>query len=184
MTKLFYTENINVQAVDFEKVSLGFKRFEIYGDSQNSILSRVVPSFPINAYMFDGLLVPFIGAGFYVAPVNDEFDSLRYRVGYGIHNSYLFAFEQGGSLVFVLFILFLIFSIRYLNRGRKSRSLVDRQFALALSAYMAFLLVNAFAGQAFWRGFETGNYNTYVVLLLVIATRGYGYVKLRSRFND
>jgi len=166
-----YVADVNIKAIDKEDLSFGFKRFERLRDSRHSTLNRLKIHYSIDQYMFGGLPVPFIGAGFYVAPVDDGMGSLRYRVGFGIHNSYLFAFEQGGTLAFVLFLLFLACAIRYLNRGCKSRLPVDRQFALGLSAYMAFLLANAFAGQAFWRSANTANFNTYVVLLLMIATR-------------
>ena len=38
--------------------------------------------------------------------------NLLNRVGYGIHNSYLFAFEQGGTLAFVLFLLWYDYDIK------------------------------------------------------------------------
>lgn len=166
-----HVADVNIEAIYKEDMSLGLKRFETYSDSPNSILDRLMIQYSIDQYMLDGLPVPFVGAGFGVAPVDDGMGSLHYRVGYGIHNSYLFAFEQGGIMAFVLFLVFLYCAVRCLNRTLKSRMAIDRQFALGLSAYMAFLLANAFAGQAFWRGFDTANFNTYVVLLLMMVTR-------------
>ncbi|MBN1515453.1 hypothetical protein JXA32_02680 [Candidatus Sumerlaeota bacterium] len=166
-----YLAGFNVRSFDANQASLGFKRFEIYRNTENSIMNRIRFDYSIDRYMFDGLPVPFIGAGFYVAPISEGLNSLRYRVGYGIHNSYFFAFEQGGTAAFVLFLLFLACGIHRLNKMRKSRMSVDVQFALGLYAYMVFVLINGFAGQGFWRGFGTGNFNTYVILLLIIATQ-------------
>ena len=166
---LSYAADVNVRSLNFDEISLGAKRLQ--GESgHNSISKRVFRNYSIDQYMWDGLPVPFIGAGFYVAPVDNGMGSFNYRVGYGIHNAYLFAFEQGGLAAFLLYLLFLTRTMKYLNRMRNSVSIVDSSFAFGLFTFMAALLVVAFGGQVFWRGFETGNLNTYIVLLLVLAT--------------
>jgi len=166
-----YLADVDFKSVELDEVSLSFRRLQGYsGDSHNSILNRVIRGYSINQYMWDGLPVPFIGAGFYVAPVNTD-AGLVYRVGYGIHNGYMFAFEQGGIMAFLLFLMFLVCAMLSLNRIQKFSSPIDSGFALGALALLIALLAIALGGHVFWLGFNTANLNTYIVLLLVLATR-------------
>jgi hypothetical protein len=80
--------------------------------------------------------IPFIGGGFYVVPVVDPGGTLRFRAGYGIHNDYLFAIEQGGLVAFGLFIAFLVSCHRNFRRMRKTdNNEEDRAFATGISAF-------------------------------------------------
>ena len=167
---MIYATGMDKKGIDLDETSLGYKRFIMYEDSQNSVLNRIMLRFDMKHYMYDGWPVPFFGAGFYVAPVSDGTGSYYYRVGYGIHNVYLFSFEQGGIAGFVLFIVFLVRTMGCLNQMRKSGVPIDTGFAFGVFTFMAALLAVGFAGQVFWRGFNSENFNTYIVLLLVLGT--------------
>ena len=73
-------------------------------DNKNSIVSRMLyfVNFDISSYSYNGILVPIIGGGFYVAPVNGE-----YRIGYGFHNIYIFSLEQSGLIGIIFYLLFI-----------------------------------------------------------------------------
>ncbi len=150
-----------------------------YSEGSNSAESRLssIIDFDISSYTWDGFIVPFLGAGFYVAPVFDG-DVPRYRVDYGIHNIYLFVFEQSGALGLIFFLLFAIYTIKRLLKFRTSISEVDRLFAVALlSFFLAEMLAGNF-GQIFWRGFGTGNFNTYLILMLCFACIPTGHSRI------
>ena len=123
-------------------------------------------------YKWQGWRVPFIGAGFYVAPHSREDGTLKYRVGYGVHNSYLFALEQGGIVAFLLFIAFLVVlhrSLKYVRRFAFSES--DRAFAWGIHSFLMALFVVLLPGQVFWYGFGKVNFNTYLILLFMLAVK-------------
>jgi hypothetical protein len=163
--------NVNIKAEKIEGISRGLERFSEYeGDSPDSLVNRLFIDFSIREYVWGGLLVPFIGAGFYVAPVGTDLATATYRVGYGAHNTYLFAFEQGGTIAFLLFLLFLLWAMRCLYKMKGSSFSVDSEFGLGMFSFLIALLVVSFGGQVFWQGFNTGNLNTYIVLLLVLGT--------------
>ena len=126
--------------------------------------------FTLTNYLWEGASVPFIGAGFNVAP-RVEGGVLKYRVDYGVHNIYLFVFEQAGVVGVYLFLAFVLDALRGLRTGRGSPSGVDRSLAVSMTAFLVSVLVVGLAGQIFWRGFGTQNFNTYVVLLLVLAVQ-------------
>lgn len=153
--------------------STTYSRFlENQDHSYNNIGSRLTSifAFDLDSYVWSNLM-PFIGGGFYVAPIIDG-DIERYRVGYGFHNTYLFAFEQGGIFAAMAFLFFLYAVIRKLNRVRMTAgNSVDRAFAIAALAYILASLPVYLAGQIFWIGFETGHFNTFLLIVLFIALR-------------
>ncbi|MBW8034272.1 MAG: hypothetical protein FVQ79_00985 [Planctomycetes bacterium] len=153
--------------------SLTLQRFEL-GQSKgkgDTIKSRsTLDWYNLSAYRRQGIRIPFIGAGFYVAPNVSESGAIKYRIGYGIHNSYLFAIEQGGLAAFFLFIWFLRTCWKGLKRRRLPGSNEsDRMFATGMWAYLCAILVVMQGGQIFWYGFGKVNFNTYIILLFVLA---------------
>jgi hypothetical protein len=154
--------------------SVGIKRLVTIEQQvgRGAILERLEAMSPrrLALYKWQGLRVPFIGAGFYVAPHTQEDGTRRYRVGYGIHNSYLFALEQGGLAAFVLFFMFLYSCWRHLHVMIKpSQYPSDRAFAIGMYAYLAALVPVMLGGQVFWHGFGKVNYNSYTILLFMLA---------------
>jgi len=116
-------------------------------------------AFDIDRYDYSSL-VPFVGAGFYVAPMEG-----RYRIGYGYHNAYLFSFEQLGCMGFLLFIC-----LYYRTIIRSFRYRRYNPFAALVFAYVLGLVIVGPAGNTFWRGNATGNINTLLVFLFSIGT--------------
>jgi hypothetical protein len=126
----------------------------------------------MNAYNWQGWRLPFIGAGFYVAPVRQEDGSLFFRHAYGIHNTYAFAFEQGGIAVFVLFIIFLLQCWKALNRSRRFDVIEDSAFATGIFAFFVTALGAGLVNvPPFWLTGSTQNFHFYWVALLIIAVR-------------
>lgn len=104
-------------------------------------------------------LMPFIGSGFYVSPILGYF-----RVGYGFHNNYIFAFEQLGliGLFYFLSLMFGTFKTTYRQR-------FVNYFSMPICALIfAYLIVN-FSGQSFWQGFGNGEMNTLIIYLMSIS---------------
>jgi hypothetical protein len=156
--------------------SLSFKRMvtiEESGGGGFNTLSERLNMYTVSLmrlYRWQGLRVPFIGAGFYVAPHTHPDGTLKYRTGYGVHNSYLFALEQGGLGAFILFIAFLIACHKNLKIMRKPyNNESDRSFATGMHAFFFALLIVMLPGQIFWHGFQKVNFNTYLILLFMIA---------------
>jgi hypothetical protein len=143
----------------------------------DSILSRLLlfKDFNLDNYDYRDLM-PFIGGGFYVAPVSGEA-----RVGYGIHNIYLFPFEQSGIIGVVFFILFIYVSIKILLEGLRTldKGSLSYWFVVAVYAYFVASLIIGISGHSFWGGFSTGNFNSLRILLLVHASM----IVLNSRKN-
>ena len=125
----------------------------------NSLDSRMDVSkiFHYNEYDYKALM-PFIGGGYYVSPINGN-----YRVGYGTHNNYLFAFEQFGILGLLLFLSLLYICLKYSFRNRFDNPVSAICFAFILS-----LVIVGVAGQTFWRGFSTGNINNLILYIMAI----------------
>ncbi|RKY09474.1 MAG: hypothetical protein DRP66_02190 [Planctomycetota bacterium] len=171
---LFITLGFSGLSAIAEK-SFTLQRFE-FGEETgtgSSVKSRMsLEWYNLSAYRQQGILIPFIGAGFYVAPNVDETGVKKYRVGYGIHNSYLFALEQGGLVVFFLFIWFLITCWKSLKRMRlPGNNEIDRAFATGMFAYLCAVIIVMQGGQIFWYGFGKVNFNTYIILLFVLAVK-------------
>ncbi len=135
--------------------------------ADNSIVSRALYAANFGLTKYDEhTLLPIIGGGFYVAPVEGNA-----RIGYGFHNIYFFIFEQSG---FIGVLLFLVFIISFLKKGLRFLNIEYEDtyywFILAVVAYMVSSLILGWAGHTFWRGFATSNFNTLRVLLLVVAS--------------
>lgn len=145
-------------------------RLQHLNEGRHSIQSRLLifTEFDITGYIWSGLAVPLVGAGFYIAPVFVDGVPI-YRVDYGIHNIYVFAFEQGGIVGFVLFMSFVVTAVAGLRVVLRSTNDVHRCLAAALLAFLCAELVVGWAGQIFWRGFGTVNFNNYLILLLMLA---------------
>lgn len=148
-----------------------FSRLSESERTGNSIESRLslMFRFDVNRYKW-GYLMPLIGSGFYVAPAQ-EGSLYRYRVGYGIHNTFLFPLEQGGLSAAILFIVFLIATMRKLNGVRRHGLESDRALAIAALSYMLASLPAYLGGQIFWVGFGTGHFNALLVIVLLLAVR-------------
>lgn len=151
--------------------SATFSRLSGSEGSHNSIENRLTSVFRLNLDNYRwSTLMPFIGGGFYVVPtIEGSYE--RYRVGYGFHNTYLFAFEQGGILAAIAFLYFLYAIIRKLNHVRKVSAAADRAFSIAALSYMLASLPIYLAGQVFWIGFGSGHFNTFLLIVLLIASR-------------
>jgi hypothetical protein len=170
---LSVTFTVSPNITSFEKLneSTTFSRISGSEDTGNSIKSRLTSifRFDMDSYKWSTYM-PFIGGGFYVTPtINRGVE--RYRVGYGAHNSYLFAFEQGGVFVAIAFLYMLYAIIRKLNFVRKSGETIDRPFAIAALSYMLASLPIYLAGQVFWMGFGSGHFNVFLIIVLLLASR-------------
>jgi len=152
-----------------------FHRLKSFEDTYYSVESRLMmfKNFRIEGYTYSKAL-PFVGAGFYVAPVGEK-GLARYRVGYGFHNAYLFAFEQGGAIAFILFILFLRSVWRYLQIGRHFNDGKEQDFSCAIFAIFIVILFVGFVGLGFWYG-STMNLYIYLLLLYLLAGPSSGKV--------
>ncbi|MDW2113371.1 hypothetical protein R7035_07580 [Vibrio sp. 1731] len=153
----------SVSADKFETIS---RMESLENTSEHSIIGRLLlfESFDVSEYD-NGDLMPFIGGGFYVAPVNGGF-----RISYGFHNIYVFAFEQSGLVGLLLFILliyvFLKKNLRYLNYGENDS---NYHLILAVFAYMVASFIIGMSGHSFWRGFSTSNLNTLRLLIMAVS---------------
>ncbi len=133
----------------------------------NSIKNRLLYAVNLNIPEYDEHnLLPVIGGGFYVAPKNGV-----PRIGYGFHNIYVFAFEQGGFIALWLFLLFLIVFLKKTYKYLKwSQADPIRWFVIAVYCYLIASLLIGWSGHTFWRGFATSNFNTLRLLLLVFVS--------------
>ena len=110
----------------------------------------------------NSVLLPVIGGGFYVAPING-----KSRIGYGAHNNYVFAFEQLGIIGLVLFLYFLFKFMSGLKKNKLNK------MASIMYPYILSLIVIGISGQTFWRGFGNGNINTLLILLMSLSFENY-----------
>lgn len=142
--------------------SYTFSRMESMEDGNNSLDSRLnwFKSFNMDVYEHGGISMPFIGAGFYVASVNGF-----YRIGYGFHNNYIFAFEQIGLIGLLIWLFWSYSSLRLIWANRN-----DNILASPLFVYYISLLIIGITGQIFWRGFGNANMNTFIIIMMVLAS--------------
>ena len=162
--------------------SVSFRRLfeaEERGKLGSAIGSRLSLDFyDIQYYEWQGWRIPFIGAGFYVAP-QMRGNALHYRVGYGVHNSYLFSLEQGGLGALILFIVFLIVLLRSLkNTVRYAGNQTDIAMAKGARAFLHALLIVMLPGQVFWYGFGSINFNAYIMVVFLLAMKRTSYDSL------
>ncbi len=124
-----------------------------------------------DAYGWQGMRLPVFGGGFYAVPHSQGGRISKFRVGYGVHNAYLFPYEQAGILGWILAGLFLFATIKSLIHTMRQPNETDKQFAIGMWCAVLAFIPAAWFGQIFWRGFGTENFNTYMIVLLVLATR-------------
>ncbi|SDH02385.1 hypothetical protein [Winogradskyella thalassocola] len=156
------------------------QRFEESG-SHNSIEGRFeyvfvwFERFPM--YVYNGILVPVFGGGFYVAPMNGAF-----RIGYGWHNIFIFAIEQAGVIGLILFIKFIKRGYAVIGNHIKKLEInsAKRQFVFAVFViFIAMFVLGIGGSHTFWEGFSTGNFNLFRMVLITLAT--YGYVNTQNK---
>ena len=165
--KLITTEN----SVTMERLQ--------YSEGHNSISNRLDSwGVDFSSYEYGGLVVPFIGGGFYVAK-----SSGHYRIGYGRHNNYIFIIEQSGLPGLYLFLLFLYQMVKGTNWIRKYGNDEDSVFAQSTLIFLISTLIISVAGQIFFRGFNSNNMNTYILVVFAISmipTKNENNVKIRE----
>lgn len=161
-----FMSNVNVSKYINVENSLTIQRLvNTDNNSSNSVGERIsLWEIGFSNYEHYGLSMPFIGSGFYVVPVNGN-----NRIGFGIHNIYLFVFEHSGLIGFVLFIFFLFTMIKSIRKINKRRRSYDKIFAYSALIFFISTLILGIVGQIFWRGFVTSNMNSYILTVLFLA---------------
>ena len=122
----------------------------------------------ISEYAYNGIFIPIFGGGFYVAPMNGNF-----RIGYGWHNIFLFAIEQSGIIGALLLTKFIKRSYISLKHELPFFDKASPQYWFVYSAFNSFIamiIIGLIGGHSFWSGFGTGNFNTFRIIILLIAT--------------
>jgi len=164
------------------KMSYSFQRLVTIGvqGEGNTIWHRIANfriggeagtgGYSLAQYRWQGWRLPVFGGGFYVVP-HMRNDALVYRRGYGIPHIYLFPLEQGGVVAFGLFGWFLWVSLRDLRRMTKLPPGEDQAFASGVWIFYVVMLTVGLAGCVFWQGFGSENMNTYILAMLVLATK-------------
>jgi len=159
---------------DLESKSRSIERLINMGEikQENDISERFgIGNYSLDLYEWQGSRIVILGGGFYVVP-HSIGGSLRYRIGYGIHNSYLFPLEQGGVIAFFLFILLLIYIYKSLKRMKKSPIKVDKAFAVGIWMFFITQIISGFfGGNAIWQSVGMENFSTYVLLMYMIASK-------------
>jgi hypothetical protein len=159
------------------------------GNTEDTLEHRLFIGFAWSEYFYPEL-VPFIGAGFYVAPVVSDYNAAgafvgdhgeTYRIGYGIHNMYLFPLEQGGLAVMVLFFFYLRAVARGLKRASDVREAGTKTLAIGVRAFFYAMLVMGIGGQVFWYFDSSGNLLTYLTLTFILATTVPGGTPFKRR---
>lgn len=137
----------------------------------NSVLGRLMHLVTwfkmIPYYALNGVFMPVVGAGFYVAPIHGSF-----RIGYGWHNIFIFAIEQSGIFGFFFFIKFLKKTHKILNLqiGRLSSISEESIVFSSKIIFYAIIIMGVFGAHSFWLGFATGNFNTLRLLLFLLSS--------------
>jgi O-antigen ligase len=156
----------------FETVQGGttIQRLQGSEGGANSLEDRMglILTFSASSYRA-GYLLPIIGAGFNVAPRSTGGGNYYYRVDYGVHSIYLFAIEQAGVLGLILFLWFIVATVKALRKSIAQREPADFYFAKALLAYFLATLIVGIGGHNFWQGFDSGNFNTCLIIVLMVA---------------
>lgn len=123
-------------------------------------------------YRWQGYRMPVFGGGFYAVPHSVGGQIYKHRVGYGIHNAYLFPYEQGGLVGFALFVIFLIVTCKYTWKAfRMASNETDKQFAVGALCVLFAFLPAMWVGQIFWQGFGTENFNSMLIVIFALAVR-------------
>ena len=149
---------------------------------EDSIFNRISLGMNFSLSNYDyGNAMPYIGGGFYVAPV----DGMP-RVGYGIHNIFLFPFEQSGLIGLILFMIFIYVTIRTFRAGLKrlDKNSLIYGFIVALYSYFIASFLMGISAHTFWGGFSTYNFNHLrIILLVVVSMIVYDHMKLRKSIS-
>lgn len=147
------------------------RAIDLEEEEKDSIDERIGVATGFDFKRYDNaIFIPFIGAGFDIAPVNGVA-----RVDYGVHSMYLYPLEQAGIIGFVFFISFLLSSFKLLNRRRK-----DDVLSRAAFSYLVAMLVVGIGAHNFWREFSSGNINTFIVFVFCLAVQLYDREKAKS----
>lgn len=154
---------------------MAFEDGDAFDDlKHNSVMDRMLAfqHFDMSSYLWGGVSMPLIGAGFYIAPTEDPYTKERhYRVGYGFHNAYVFAFEQGGMIAFFLYLSFLFATYKQLNKMRRSHNMADADFATGAMAFFVPMLIVDMTGGIFWLNVGTVNLNMFLLLIFFLASK-------------
>jgi len=172
---LLYIKNPDILSLEtFKRKSLTMQRIEHFESvGKNTLSERITLTFyKLSLYRWQGAAIPFIGAGLYIAPHTYASGYHYFRVDYGVHNLYLFAFEQGGLAAFILFFIFLFACRKSLKTMRKYYDNdTDKAFADGMYAFFYAIIIVGMAGQVFWMGFGTENFNAYLLILFALAIK-------------
>ncbi len=142
--------------------------------THNTILDRIgvegkgIQGYTLDMYEWQGWRLPLFGGGFY-AVAHVQSGRPVFRIGYGVHNGYLFPLEQAGFLAFVLFIIFIIVTFKSLRRMKASLVPEDAAFATGMWIFFLVLLLRNWFGGPIWLGTGMENFSTLVVLMLSLA---------------
>ena len=139
------------------------------GNIRERIVSPVKQMFFTDYYQWQGWRLPVLGGGFYSVPRLRD-GQLYFRRGYGIHNCYLFPLEQAGVVGLLLSGMFVVATVQGVRTQSTSRKTEDRAFAKGVWCFLLPLLLVASVGQVFWVGSGTENFNTFLLLLFLLAT--------------
>jgi hypothetical protein len=156
--------------------SLGRER--LVKGSGGTPLQRLVMGFDslADTYRVHGVKLLMVGGGFYVVPVRVGSyvgsGPLRYRIGYGNHNIFLFPLEQAGIGAFVAAFWLWVSVARAFKRRLKIRgqSEFTTAFASSMRAYFIVLMVVGLGGEVFFLGFGTEHFTVYQLILFILAT--------------
>ena len=141
--------------------------FQSEVDSDNNIENRFSISIDLDEYSA-GWLLPIVGAGFYIAPVNYGGSEI-YRLDFGKHNIYLFAFEQAGLIGLLLFIFFLWRMFTGLWIARKLATGSQKGLIIGCFSFLVASAIIGFGAHNFWQGFASGNFNTFFLSVAMLA---------------
>lgn len=158
---------------DLGSQSMSMERLTKMGDikQENEIGARFgIGNYGLDLYEWQGSRLLFFGGGFYVVPHSIN-GTTHYRIGYGIHNSYLFPLEQGGVFAFIWFFVLLTVIYKKLNKLRKSPIKVDRAFATGMWMFFITQIASGFfGGNAIWQSVGMENFSNYILLTYAIAS--------------
>lgn len=108
-----------------------------------------------------------LGGGFYVTPIGS-----KHRIGYGVHNIFLFPLEQSGVIGFGISIwLWYRLWMGLRPSARRGANTTDAYFSAGMYAYLVALFVVGWGGQIFWLGFGNENLGVYQFLLFGLAMK-------------
>jgi hypothetical protein len=162
-------------SVDFENLSSNSSSINRLMNMEdvnksNDITARLgVGNYSLSLYEWQGARLPLFGGGFYVTPHTID-GGLHYRIGFGIHNSYLFPFEQAGFIGggLSLFLLYVIY--KSLSRMRRSFVKEDSIFATVVFMFFVTQIISGFfGGNALWQSVGIENLSNYVLIIYGLA---------------